>query len=63
MPLIASLTLGATRTLRVRRAMRLPHAMVEGSADVMDYNMPHNSLLIMWSGMQEGWTHQVRNCS
>ena len=53
MATIASLSLGVEREFRVRRA--------EAEADEGAYaiHLPHNSLLIMHAGMQEGWKHCV----
>ncbi|KAL0051129.1 hypothetical protein WJX82_002462 [Trebouxia sp. C0006] len=45
-PIIASLSLGATRIFRI-------------SADVQ---LPHNTLVIMWPPMQEAWKHEVPKC-
>ncbi|KAI8923578.1 hypothetical protein BC831DRAFT_403579 [Entophlyctis helioformis] len=61
-PVIASLTLGATRTFRVRRN---GHANANGTGagsgggQTYDLLLPHNSLLIMFPPLQEEYKHEV----
>ncbi|KAJ3034152.1 hypothetical protein HDV00_005410 [Rhizophlyctis rosea] len=54
-PTIGSITLGATRTFRMRRFT------VPGRPQPQTYNvlLPHNSLLIMFPPMQEEYRHSV----
>jgi hypothetical protein len=56
-PTIAGLSLGATRSFRLRR--RWP-VNVDKSDDVwVDVPLPHNSLAIMLPPCQELWTHEI----
>ncbi|KAH6600471.1 hypothetical protein BASA50_002293 [Batrachochytrium salamandrivorans] len=59
-PVIASLTLGATRTFRVRRLAQLSSSgQTLQAAQTFDILLPHNSLLIMFPPMQECFKHEV----
>lgn len=75
-PIIASLSLGATRCFRLHRTQRVdlwegaggtgsgsPHdTAVAAGADVVrvDLQLAHNQLLVMWPPTQETWKHEVR---
>ena len=50
-PIIASLSLGSTRTFRFRN--------LNGQKETIDFELNHGSLLIMNSGVQESWEHSV----
>jgi alkylated DNA repair dioxygenase AlkB len=77
MATIASLSLGCEREFRVRRVVSKfansptsGEGMVEGGNEEKDteegaysIHLPHNSLLIMHGGMQEGWKHSVHPAS
>jgi hypothetical protein len=69
-PVIASVTLGATRTFRLRRTRlyRLlgfeagrPAQDLAANVHRIDIELPHNSLLILWPPVQECWLHEVRS--
>jgi alkylated DNA repair dioxygenase AlkB len=53
-PVIASLTLGATRTFRLKRIGNAVH-----KAKTYDIILPHNTLLIMFPPCQEEFKHEV----
>eukprot|EP00842_Homolaphlyctis_polyrhiza_P003777 jgi/Hompol1/43/HPOL_005206-RA len=57
-PVIASLTLGAARTFRLKR---LPTP--SQPSKTYDILLPHNSLLIMWPPTQELYKHEVPRVS
>lgn len=73
LPVIASLTLGAGRLFRLRRiagaAAPEPSplrssggsspAVGPSACDVVDIQLKHNALLIMWPPCQEEWLHEV----
>lgn len=50
-PVIASLSLGSTRTFRFRD--------LKSRKESVDFELNHGSLLIMNAGVQEGWEHSV----
>ncbi|KAI5802449.1 GRF zinc finger domain-containing protein [Pyronema domesticum] len=63
MAVIAGLSLGVEREFRVRRMMPGDGKSVEGKVEEKEgqysIHLPHNSLIIMHPGMQEGWKHCV----
>ncbi|KAI5821321.1 hypothetical protein BZA77DRAFT_299226 [Pyronema omphalodes] len=64
MTVIAGLSLGAEREFRIRRMMGQGDGKgSEGRAEEKEgqysIHLPHNSLVIMHAGMQEGWKHCV----
>lgn len=50
-PIIASLSLGSTRTFRFRD--------LKSRKETVDFELNHGSLLIMNAGVQESWEHSV----
>eukprot|EP01023_Acetabularia_acetabulum_P006967 TRINITY_DN12965_c0_g1_i1.p1 TRINITY_DN12965_c0_g1~~TRINITY_DN12965_c0_g1_i1.p1 ORF type:complete len:403 (+),score=52.52 TRINITY_DN12965_c0_g1_i1:34-1242(+) len=54
-PIIASLSLGASRVFRVRQ----PKQISGCEYDYIDIPLAHNTLVVMWQGMQEEWLHEV----
>lgn len=58
-PVIAGLALGATRTFRLRKRTSSDAGAGDKTAVVIDVPVPHNSLLVMDAGCQEGWEHSV----
>lgn len=50
-PVIASLSLGSTRTFRFRHVKR--------QTENIDFELSHGSLLLMRAGVQEEWQHSV----
>ena len=73
-PIIASLTLGATRTFRLHHTQHLllpaaapaagsslAHAAAVLATEVVavDVRLPHNTLVLMWPPCQECWKHEV----
>jgi alkylated DNA repair dioxygenase AlkB len=50
-PTIASLSLGAERKFQLRQKGK--------GTEIFDYYLPHGSLLIMHSGCQQEWIHQL----
>ncbi|KAF8541247.1 hypothetical protein BDD12DRAFT_829881 [Trichophaea hybrida] len=71
MSVIAGLSLGVEREFRVRRVAPSEPGRVEGKDEGKEeekegayaIHLPHNSLLIMHAGMQEGWKHCVHPAS
>ena len=72
-PTIASLSLGATRTFRLRpaaergsRGRKSSHGQKapedHTSMQCADVVLPHNTLVIMWPPTQEEWRHEVEHC-
>ncbi|KAK9805888.1 hypothetical protein WJX73_001594 [Symbiochloris irregularis] len=60
-PTIASLSLGASRLFRVRRAGTVDAAAEgrEPAVELADLMLPHNTLVIMFPPTQEEWRHEV----
>lgn len=56
LPIIASISVGATRIFRVRR---LSTATDGGQSTIFNIPLPHNTLLIMLPGIQEEFKHCV----
>jgi alkylated DNA repair dioxygenase AlkB len=67
MSVIAGLSLGVEREFRVRRVAPSEPGRVEGKDEEKEgayaIHLPHNSLLIMHAGMQEGWKHCIHPAS
>ena len=65
MAVIAGLSLGVEREFRVRRVHRpgddeqRESGVEEEAEGAYSIHLPHNSLLIMHGGMQEGWKHCI----
>ncbi|KAL2060904.1 hypothetical protein VTL71DRAFT_8956 [Oculimacula yallundae] len=67
--IIGSISLGVAREFRVRRIIPTYNDSEQDKASSSDLSgqisihLPHNSLLIMHSSMQESWKHAIAPCS